>query len=277
MTIGWSRHVTPWLGGWVGLTANLLVLLKAPIPPTLVTPNILQLQPPQRYFNTLPLKVDLMGKSQSWLQLIPMRNNQFIHEKEGLWWQLIGWIFNLAAAASGSLDFIPDLPPEQSTIWAAHSHCSAELIQTLSSFGLSGRGNVDTLHILSSDIVHTRSTPHRYRQSDDTGIYQLWLRKEANKDDDCSSTLTVMVVMMPRVCGAPAMMGGSLGAGSLHWNAALPHWSQREACWREETSNLPPNTWSKWNWCNLELLDTNTKSLGAVETNKKARHWEELS
>ena len=101
-------------------------------------------------------------------------------------------------------------------------------------------------------------------------------RKEANKDDDCSSTLTVMVVMMPRVCGAPAMMGGSLGAASLHWNAALPH-CQREACWREETSNLPPNTWSKWNWCNLELLDTNIKSLGAVETNKKTRHWKELS
>ena len=31
--------------GWVGLEGNLLVLVKGPIPPTSVTPNVLQLQP----------------------------------------------------------------------------------------------------------------------------------------------------------------------------------------------------------------------------------------
>ena len=63
------------------------------------------------------------------------------------------------------------------------------------------------------------------------------------------------------------MMGGSLGAASLHWNAALPpHGRKLQTC---------PNTADeKWNWWNLELLDTNTKSLEVGETaNKKIRYY----
>ena len=63
------------------------------------------------------------------------------------------------------------------------------------------------------------------------------------------------------------MMGGSLGAASLHWNAALPpHGRKLQTC---------PNTADeKWNWWNLELVDTNTKSLEVGETaNKKIRYY----